>query len=235
MNDPGHGLLVDCLRWKAGEASEIEDLVSREERIVVRLEGRGESRLWAHPVDLDRLAVGHAKLTWCVEGERPELVGREAGRWTFRCAAHRLPEPRHLRQMSAGEISESMRAFIGSKGLWDGTGCFHRAGAYDQVRCEFPFVAEDIGRHNCLDRLAGWAVENGIDLSGMVLFVSARLTASLMAKALICGFRFCVSRSAVTTAALDLARTAGATLVGFARTEDARFTLFNDPDARVRL
>jgi FdhD protein len=47
------------------------------------------------------------------------------------------------------------------------------------------------------------------------------------------GFRFIVSRSAVTTASVDMAASAGVTLVGFARDRERRFTVFTDAAARV--
>lgn len=227
--------MVVCRRWKDGAVSDIEDVVSREESLEVALEGRGEGRLWAHPIDLGRLALGHAKLTWCGINEKPELIAKADGRWSFRLAPY-APVPAAAKpRMNADGVVKAMTAFIGRQGLWNGTGCFHRAGVYDVVAGEFPFIAEDIGRHNCLDRLAGWAVEQGRDLSGLALFVSARLTASLMSKAVACGFPLCVSRSAVTSASLELARASGTTLAGFARTEDGRFTLFNDPDGRIAM
>ncbi len=227
--------MVGCRRWQAGAAQDIEDVVSREESLCVAVEGRGEGRLWAHPVDLERLALGHAKLTWCRPDEKPEPVAAQDGRWVFRAAPY-APVPAAARpRMSADQVVAAMTAFIGRPGLWNGTGCFHRAGVLDVVAGDFLFIAEDIGRHNCLDRLAGWGVENGRDLSGLALFVSARLTASLMAKAAACGFAFCISRSAVTSAALELARKNGSTLAGFARAEDGRFTLFADPNGRIAM
>lgn len=229
------GSVVGCRRWKSGEALDIEDVVSQEESLSVVVQERGEGKLWAHPIDLGRLALGHAKLTWCRPDEKPVLVEKSDTRWMFKVAPY-SPVPAAAKpRLGADGVVRAMTAFIGRQGLWNGTGCFHRAGVYDAVSNAFLFIAEDIGRHNCLDRLAGWAVENDSDLSGLALFVSARLTASLMSKAMACGFSLCVSRSAVTSAALDLACANGSTLAGFARSEDGRFTLFADPDGRIAM
>jgi len=124
-----------------------------------------------------------------------------------------------------------MAAFISSPGRWEGTGCFHRAALFDPGSRTFARRAEDIGRHNCLDRLAGYAAREDDSLARYALFVSARMTASLAAKAARAGFRMIVSRSAVTTAAIDAAQDAGVTLAGFAR--ENRFTVFADPAERI--
>ena len=59
------------------------------------------------------------------------------------------------------------------------------------------------------------------------------MTASLFAKARRAGFTWIVSRSAVTTASVDMAREQGVTLVGFARDREERFTVFTDRAGRV--
>ena len=90
-----------------------------------------------------------------------------------------------------------------------------------------------IGRHNCLDRLAGWACLNGIDPAETVLFVSARITSSLYAKARRAGFSFLISRSAVTSTPVEMARQQNrlhpahpVTVVGFCRPREERLTVF---------
>jgi FdhD protein len=116
---------------------------------------------------------------------------------------------------------------VAGAGNWEATGCFHRAGILDPGAGRFLKVVEDIGRHNCMDRLAGWMLAAGAAPSGLALFASCRFTASLLAKVVRAGFGLAVSRSALTTAALDLARSQGLALAGFAR--EGRFTVFHDP------
>ena len=125
------------------------------------------------------------------------------------------------------DVLQAMDAFIEAEGLWESTGCFHRAGVYAMQGGALLTRVEDIGRHNCVDRLAGWSVLNRIPLSDKALLVSARMTSSLCAKAIRAGFPVIVSRSAVTTAAIAMAREAGVTLIGFARTQEQRFTVFS--------
>ncbi|MBZ2172571.1 formate dehydrogenase accessory sulfurtransferase FdhD [Nitratidesulfovibrio sp. SRB-5] len=213
----------------------------------------GSTRLWAWPHGLADLALGHVLL----DRVHPAVTGSEPGAWGIRHAgtvtdmsrdagdgdnlafavslraAPVAGVPQPPAPMRAAVLLAAMRAFMGEEGLWDGTGCFHRAGVYDPVQGRLLRRAEDIGRHNCIDRLAGWAAREGVDLAPRLLLVSARVTASLFAKARRAGFSFVVSRSAVTTASVDMATEQGVTLVGFARDREERFTVFADAGGRV--
>lgn len=236
--DAHAGALVDGTfrQFRQGGWQPLQDVVTREERIVVQVDGRGRRELWAWPQDLEPLALGHALLELCAAGEAPVLRRVEAG--TFQLdilprvwpgpGAGQLPGPWAL---EGGEILRAMEDLFAAGGLWQDTGCFHRAGLYDPQSRTLVRVVQDIGRHNCLDRLAGWALTSGQDPSGLVLLVSARLTASLAAKAARLGPPLVVSRSAVTHGALQLAEGAGLSVVGFCR--QGRLTLFADPSGRV--
>ena len=198
---------------------------------------RSSRALWAAPIDLETLALGHAVLEWGRDFGRPVLVSRQGNAFTLRFEAE-APAPREEGAALPGPVRREdvltlMRTFIREDGLWDGTGCFHRAAAADLTTLSFVARAEDIGRHNCMDRLAGWALNNGARLSGHALFLSARVTASMLQKAMAAGFAVIVSRSAVTTATVELARAAGICLAGFCRENENRFTIFSDPKERI--
>lgn len=146
----------------------------------------------------------------------------------FQKAAPEKPEP--LPMPEPETVLDRMSRFMDAPGKWDGTGCFHRAGIFlPNPWCEAPalHVAEDIGRHNCLDRLCGFAALHDISLLGATLFVTARVTASLYAKARRIGFTELISRSAVTMHAVERARAEGVRLIGFCRPQDQRFTIFS--------
>lgn len=112
--------------------------------------------------------------------------------------------------MTPDAIAKHMDAFLTLEGscplLWESTGCFHRAGIFDPKTRAFLRLAEDIGRHSCFDRLAGWACLNGINPTEAVLFVSARITSSPYVKACRAGFPFLISRNAVTSTPVEMAR-----------------------------
>ena len=124
-----------------------------------------------------------------------------------------------------------MDRFFSRTGLWETTGCFHRMALFDPRTNAIVHFVEDIARHNCIDRLAGWSVRAACPLRNKVLLCSSRVTGSLMTKISQAGLPMVVSRSATTLAAIDLATQQGITLLGFARTN--RFTVFCDPGHRV--
>lgn len=77
--------------------------------------------------------------------------------------------------------------------------------------------AEDIGRHNTLDRLAGEALFKGIDLQDMVLITSGRVSTEMVAKAARLGVGLIASRTSPTDKAVELCQQAGITMVGYLR------------------
>jgi len=223
---------IPCRQYRHTAWKDLEDWVTPETSLEVHWPGIPPRSLWAYPFELDRLAVGHACLELCIPGQIPTL-NREEDRNFFLSPAEAdkdifHPEALTPFTLSASTILKAMQAFIESAGRWDMTGCFHRAGVYDPGRGEFQNLVEDIGRHNCIDRVAAWALASQTRPADRVLFVSARVTASLLKKIIRAGFRMVISRSATTTASLALANEHAVTLVGFSR--ENRFTVFHDPD-----
>jgi FdhD protein len=78
-------------------------------------------------------------------------------------------------------------------------------------------VSEDIGRHNALDRVIGYALRQKIDLSQTFVIVSGRISSEMVRKCLVANIPVIVSRGATTTLAVDIAEKNGLTVVGFVR------------------
>ena len=87
--------------------------------------------------------------------------------------------------------------------------------------------AEDIGRHNTLDRIAGEALFKGIDLRGCILASSGRISTEAVAKAARIGIGLIASRTSPTDAAVTLAEKAGICLIGYLRND--RFEVYCHP------
>jgi FdhD protein len=103
--------------------------------------------------------------------------------------------------------------------VFDATGGLHAAGLFTADGTALA-VREDIGRHNAVDKVLGWALrENRIPAHEMVLIVSGRASFELVQKAVMAGIPMLGAVSAPSSLAVDLAAESGLTLIGFLRGE----------------
>lgn len=103
--------------------------------------------------------------------------------------------------------------------LFNRTGCAHSCSLMrsGEILCSM----EDIGRHNALDKVIGYALRSGIPLGECIIFTSGRISGDYMAKIIQAGFPAAVSRAAVTSEAVRLAKAHGVALYGFVRGNSA--------------
>jgi FdhD protein len=119
----------------------------------------------------------------------------------------------------------------GGQKLFAKTGGVHAAALFD-AEGDLLAVREDVGRHNALDKLVGWALlQDRLPLTDHVILVSGRASFELVQKALRAGAGMMCAVSAPSTLAADLAARFGMTLVGFLR--DESFNVYTG-EQRVR-
>lgn len=123
-------------------------------------------------------------------------------------------------RIDAGVLAGMPGRLRAEQRVFDRTGGLHAAGLFSatgEVFC----VREDVGRHNAVDKVIGWAVtQSRLPVSGSVLFVSGRVAFEIVQKALFASVPVVAAVSAPTSLAASLAEEAGLTLVGFVRGDD---------------
>ena len=115
----------------------------------------------------------------------------------------------------------------GSQSVFDQTGGLHAAGVFTREG-ELVASAEDVGRHNAVDKVLGRLLRrNALPLSNHILCVSGRASFELVQKAIVAGMPMLVAVSAPSSAAIDLARERRLTLAGFVRGDG--FNIYTHP------
>ncbi|NMF97951.1 formate dehydrogenase accessory sulfurtransferase FdhD [Aromatoleum toluolicum] len=133
-------------------------------------------------------------------------------------------------RLAASELAALMAAMQRRQRLFRTTGGAHAAAAFSP-RAGIVAVAEDLGRHNALDKVIGECLLREVPLAGCGVVLSSRLSYEMVAKAARAGFELVAAVSAPTSLAIALAERVGITLCGFVRGASA--TVYTHPQ-RIR-
>jgi FdhD protein len=136
-----------------------------------------------------------------------------------------LRTPVALVQSLPDRLREAQAAF-------EATGGLHATGLFD-AEGELLCLREDVGRHNAMDKVVGWAFGQGLlPLRHSILCVSGRLSFELVQKAAVAGCPVLVAVGAPSTLAVEVARDRAITLCGFVR--GATFNVYSESDRVLR-
>jgi FdhD protein len=244
---------VDALRLPTGDRE--HDLVAVEEPLEIRIGGEPVAVTMRTPGHDEELALGflvteglepiaaHLPDDFAantVEVEAPEFDVERLRRHFYTSSscgvcgkgaieAVQVTAPRvdsvlevayHVIASLPGRLREAQPTFAATGGL-HATGLFDASG---ELLC----VREDVGRHNAMDKVIGWAFQQGLlPLASQALCVSGRLSFELVQKAAVAGCPVLVAVGAPSSLAVELARDRGVTLCGWVR--DGRVTVYSEP------
>jgi FdhD protein len=167
------------------------------------------------------LANGSAESVERLLADRRQVTGNSAcglcGRVTIDSLKTDADQVRAAWTVSAAVLAALPDRLRARQAVFDETGGLHAAGLFTPDG-DLVDVAEDVGRHNAVDKIVGRALmRDALPLSNHLLCVSGRTSYEIVQKAVLAGIPIVAAVSAPSSLAIDLAREFGVTLVGFAR------------------
>ncbi len=231
---------------------EFEDSIAIEKRLRIMVNGSDVLSLYCTPLMIRELVVGIMmtediiKGSWCSErmsiiyGDDVEVdIAAEGGFSTEgavvtsgciggitfpkRLTLKKIDDPF---QISTAKILKLFKTFQKASELFNLTGCVHSAAISDgdDIIC----LAEDIGRHNAVDKTIGYMLLENISFQGKIMLASGRLSSEIVSKCAKWGIPIVASRTSPTSLAVEIAQKAGLTLVGFVRA--GRMNIYANPE-----
>jgi FdhD protein len=250
---PYSAAAVEVLRLPAGGLE--SDRVAVEEPLEIRINGRAVAVTMRTPGHDEELALGFclsegleptdaspptdlAANTVEVDAPAfdPERLQRSfytssscgvCGKGALEAVAVDAPRVEGALEAPAELLAELPERLRSAQPAFAVTGGLHATGLFDQAG-ELLCLREDVGRHNAMDKVIGWAFrEQRLPLGREIICVSGRLSFELVQKAAVAGCPLLVAVGAPSSLAVELAGDRGITLCGFAR--GGRLNVYTEP------
>jgi FdhD protein len=240
-------------RYSAQGWQEIPTRVISETNVTLSVNGVEWLTFACTPTNLEALVVGFlynegfvqnaaeiALVTPCDRGcnmdvwlnkavERPKQWRRTSGCTggvTSTPADLTLPLPADNHVFSAESVLQAMEQLLDAQELYRETRGVHCSAISDGQSLRY--LAEDIGRHNTLDKLAGLRLLKPENLSHPMILTTGRISSEMLQKSAHLGAALVISRTSPTTLSIDHAQKLGITLIGYARR--GQFSIYTHPE-----
>lgn len=224
------------------ERDTADDVVITEASTTLTVNGEDWLTFLCTPLGLEDLAAGFlytqgvirsldeiASLQVCENGsqadawltravEKPRLWQKNSGCSGGLSAAELRLDPLPadaLYSRSAASLFQVLADFHNAQQLYQASGGVHASALF--CGDELKLSAEDIGRHNTLDKIAGQALRQGLCDGQRLLITTGRVSLEMLQKAALLRSPFVLSRTSPTSASIRLAQELGITLIGYAR------------------
>lgn len=232
------------IQLKGGRAQEVKGEVVREQPLVVHVNGEKFITLLCSPLKLDCLVVGYlwlekvigslddirrlevsevdgrAEVTLVREVELPTeriLTSGCGGGITFRIDPRLFPRIRSPLKVRPQQLFDRMRELFAAGVNYRASRGIHGAALADGDR--LLIVAEDVGRHNAVDKVKGEALLKEVPTTDRILLSTGRISSEMLLKAVRMGVPLIASRTSPTEMAVSLAEQLGVTIVGYVRSD----------------
>ena len=244
--------VVETLRLPAGDSA--PDRLAVEEPLEIRINGRAVAVTMRTPGHDEELALGFclsegiparaarfshdlAANTVDVDADAFDLSSLErhfytssscgvCGKGALEAVAVEAPRVRADLRAPAKLVASLPDRLRSRQAAFEATGGLHATGLFDRDG-ELLCLREDVGRHNAMDKVIGWALSHDrLPLADRILCVSGRLSFELVQKTAVAGCPVLVAVGAPSTLAVDLAADRGITLCGFVR--DGRVNVYSE-------
>ena len=226
---------------KQGTSSEeLEDYVAIEKKLRVSVNGKKVITLYCTPLMIKELIIGlfltEGILTNKISPDKINIIYGEdirvdisagqdvlkKGMVTSRCLGGvtfnkkiKFEKVKDDFSITVEALKNIFKEFHQKSEFFRLTGCFHSAALSD--RNSILAYAEDIGRHNAVDKVIGYSILGDIPFTGKLMIVSCRISSEIISKCSRWGIPIIASRAAPTDLAIEIAEKSGITLAGFVR------------------
>ncbi len=230
-------------RWESGKNSTVDGQVIDEGLVRIHVNGLELATFMCTPRDLDLLALGFLRAEGVIQGRqdvrllqvcpsqtcvdvwlrdgavelpgRPILTSGCGGGVTFDDLSQRVPPLTSERRVQPQQILDGMSELIATAALYSETRGVHTSGLSDGQR--LLATAEDVGRHNTIDKLWGHCLQHDIDPAGRLLLATGRISSEMLNKAAKMGVPAVASRTSPTSLSVRLAQEWNILLIGYVR------------------
>ena len=223
---------LEIIRYIGGEYVPLRDLMVHEKTLHLEINGAAGRTLFCSPRELRELVIGQLYTQGHIHSMEDILslaLDEEAGTAVVQ-TAQRENAAKNI--VLSDDLSFDPKILLANQQQFYDRSTLQKAtaGTHCCALCDDSgtyFACIDISRHNCMDKLAGKALMNGISLVDKYILTSGRIPMDMIQKVAAIGVPMIVSRSTPTIAAVETARAADITLLGFSR--ENRFNIYSAP------
>jgi FdhD protein len=230
-------------RWEAGKSTAVDGQVIDESLVRIHVNGQELATFMCTPRDLDLLALGFLRSEGIIQGRqdvrlvqvcpsqtcvdvwlrdaavelpnRPILTSGCGGGVTFDDLSQRVAAVPSDRRVDPQQILDGMSQLMAAATLYKEARGVHTSVLSDGER--LLATAEDVGRHNTVDKLWGYCLQRDIDPAGQLLLATGRISSEMLNKAAKMGVPVVASHTSPTSLSVRLAQEWNILLIGYVR------------------